>query len=237
MSATIPCARAGCRVSLSASQIARGIRYHNRWCVAQTRRIRPQQSRARCKVCARPLTPIQRNVRKGRPQGTEHCSLRCVMRTRWGTAAPTVTHCRGCAAPLTRRQRAKRNETCSRSCAKRRQWQQQRPRMRANFTAEYLSAQRAAYVARLRAYLQGRPSRREVVRRAFWTGYRVLAARARRRGVLWPAPTGHQHRGTEFARLLRTPGTLGDLYRTAYAAGHAAAWRQWQHGDEQQAVA
>lgn len=208
------CAREGCGVALTPRQIGRGARFHSRPCHGLARRQVPvgRTVPTHCRVCSTRLTWAQ--ARRG-----EHCSLRCVMRTRHGTAAPTRTHCANCDGPLTRRQRWRRRAYCSKGCAKSAEWRR-RPDVKARAIRHGHATLRRRYVQRLRAFFLAGPTLAAAVERGFRVGYQVAVARMRRRGLV---PTSRAARARYAARrreVVAAGGTAAGAYRAAYALGY-----------------
>lgn len=213
-----PCARPGCGVALTAVQVARGQRFHSRPCHGLARR-QPVAGRVvptHCRVCSTPLTWAQ--ARRG-----EHCSLRCVMRTRHGTAAPTRTHCANCDQPLTRRQRWRRRDYCSRACAKAAEWRR-RPDIKARAVANAHATLRRAFIRRLRAFLQACPTQTAAGARGFRNGWGAARRRARAAGHPQPRHTQDRSHRARIATIAAAAPSKAEAYRRCYTEAYARAW-------------
>lgn len=127
-----------------------------------------------------------------------------------------------CGGPLTRRQRWRRRDYCTKGCAKAAYWQQH-PGAWQRITANSRAAQRRHYVERLRTFLQT-ASVAQAAARGFWVGYRVGAGRMRREGRPRTARRANPAaRAALLARLVAAATTKGEAYRNGYQAGYDAA--------------
>jgi len=213
----VTCARPGCGVTLTAAQVARGSAFHSRGCHGLARR-QPVVGRVvptDCRVCSTPLTWAQ--ARRG-----EHCSVRCVMRTRHGTAAPTRTHCANCDGPLTRRQRWRRRTYCSKACVKAAEWRRC-PDRAARAMATAHATLRRAFVQRLRVFL-ATATPLQAGQRGYHNGFGAARRRALAAGYPAPRRTKNRLRPALIAGLVAGAASPADAYRQCYAEGYAQAW-------------
>jgi hypothetical protein len=154
--------------------------------------------------------------------------MRCVMRTRHGTPAPTRTHCQHCGGPLSRRQQWRRREFCSKGCAKAAYWQRH-PDKVADALAGGWARMRRAFVARLRAFL-ATATKPDAGRRGWRNGWECARGRAVRAGYARPPVRKERAHVARCAALAAAAPTAAEAYRRCYAEAYHACWRRMAAG-------